>query len=146
MPSTLQATTTKLPRLSSRSLWYRHPEVLRAFCNDRPRSRHLRGRRSQKNRRYAQSRRLFRTPHGGDTPVTEHEFKVIGLIPNRKNTVTLTCIAQNGTSRTSKFTVKTPTLKGEEEEQLAVTAGGPTRRSPMPPPRVAAIWFNVRNI
>lgn len=66
---------------------------------------------------------FFRTPHGGDTPVTEYEFKVIGLIPNRKNTITLTCIAQDGTSRTSKFTVKKPTLKGEEEEQLAVTAG-----------------------
>lgn len=64
-----------------------------------------------------------RTPRGGDTPATDHEFKVIGLIPNRKNTVTLTCTAQDGTSRTSKFTVKTPALKGEEEERLAVTAG-----------------------
>lgn len=64
-----------------------------------------------------------RTPHGGDVPTTEHEFKVIGLIPNHKNTVTLTCTAQDGTSRTSMFTVKTPALKGEEEERLAVTAG-----------------------
>ena len=64
-----------------------------------------------------------RTPHGGDAPTTEHEFKVIGLIPNHKNTVTLTCTAQDGTSRTSTFTVKTPALKGEEEERLAVTAG-----------------------
>ena len=32
-----------------------------------------------------------RTPHSGDAPTTEHEFKVIGLIPNHKNTVTLTC-------------------------------------------------------
>ena len=64
-----------------------------------------------------------RTPRGGDALVTEHEFKVIGLIPNRKNTVTLTCTAQDGTSRTSKFTVKTPALKGEEEECLTVTAG-----------------------
>lgn len=64
-----------------------------------------------------------RTPHGGDMPATEHEFKVIGLIPNHKNTVTLTCTAQDGTSRTSTFTVKTPALKGEEEERLAVTAG-----------------------
>ena len=64
-----------------------------------------------------------RTPRGGDALVTEHEFKVIGLIPNRKNTVTLTCTAQDGTSRTSTFTVKTPALKGEEEERLAVTAG-----------------------
>ena len=64
-----------------------------------------------------------RTPRSGDTPATEHEFKVIGLIPNHKNTVTLTCTAQDGTSRTSKFTVKTPALKGEEEERLAVTAG-----------------------
>lgn len=64
-----------------------------------------------------------RTPRGGDTPATEHEFKVIGLIPNHKNTVTLTCTAQDGTSRASTFTVKTPVLKGEEEERLAVTAG-----------------------
>lgn len=64
-----------------------------------------------------------RTPRGGDALVTEHEFKVIGLIPNRKNTVTLTCTAQDGTSRTSKFTVKTPALKGEEERHLTVTAG-----------------------
>lgn len=64
-----------------------------------------------------------RTPRGGDALATEHEFKVIGLIPNRKNTVTLTCTAQDGTSRTSTFTVKTPALKGEEEERLAVTAG-----------------------
>ena len=64
-----------------------------------------------------------RTPRGGDAPTTGHEFKVIGLIPNHKNTVTLTCTAQDGTSRTSTFTVKTPALKGEEEERLAATAG-----------------------
>lgn len=63
------------------------------------------------------------TSRGGDTPATEHEFKVIGLIPNHKNTVTLTCTAQDGASRTSTFTVKTPALKGDEEEHLAVTAG-----------------------
>lgn len=64
-----------------------------------------------------------RTPRGGDTPATDHEFKVIGLIPNRKNTVTLTCTAQDGTSRTLTFTVKTSALKGEEEKHLTVTAG-----------------------
>ena len=64
-----------------------------------------------------------RTPRGGDTLATEHEFKVIGLIPSHKNTVTLTCAAQDGTCRTSTFTVKAPALKGEEEERLAVTAG-----------------------
>ena len=64
-----------------------------------------------------------RTPRGGDTPATEHEFKVAGLIPNHENTVTLNCTAQDGTSRTSTFAVKTPALKGEEEERLAVTAG-----------------------
>ena len=64
-----------------------------------------------------------RTPRGGDALATEHEFKVIGLIPSHKNTVTLTCTAQDGTCRTSTFTVKAPALKGEEEERLAVTAG-----------------------
>ena len=64
-----------------------------------------------------------RTPRGGDAPTTGHEFKVSGLIPNHKNTVTLTFTAQDSTSRTSTFTVKTPALKGEEEERLAVTAG-----------------------
>ena len=78
---------------------------------------------SWKNRRYVQSRRLFRTSHGGDTPATDHELKVIGLIPNHKNTLTLTCIVQDGTSRTSTFTAETPALRGEEEERLAVTAG-----------------------
>ena len=63
------------------------------------------------------------TPRGGDAPTTEHEFKAIGLIPNHKNTVTLTCTAQDGTIRSSTFTVKTPALKGKEEERLAVTAG-----------------------
>lgn len=63
------------------------------------------------------------TPRDVNAPTTEHEFKVVGLIPNHKNTVTLTCAAQDGTSRTSTFTVKTPALKGEEEERLAVTAG-----------------------
>ena len=66
---------------------------------------------------------FFRTPRGGDTLATEHEFKVIGLIPSHKNMVTLTCTAQDGTSRTSTFTVKTPALKGEEEKHLTVTAG-----------------------
>lgn len=64
-----------------------------------------------------------RTPRGGDVPTAEHEFKVIGLIPNHKNTVTLTCTAQDGASRTSTFTVKALALKGEEEERLAVAAG-----------------------
>lgn len=64
-----------------------------------------------------------RAPHGGDAPTTEHEFKVIGLIPNHKNTVTLTCTAQDGTSRTSTFAVKRAALKGEEEEHLTIMAG-----------------------
>lgn len=37
--------------------------------------------------------------------------------------MTLTCTAQDGTSRASTFTVKMPALKGEEEERLTVTAG-----------------------
>ena len=64
-----------------------------------------------------------RTPRGGDTLVTEHEFKVIGLIPSHKNTVTLTYTVQDGTSRTSTFAVKTTALKGEEEEHLTIMAG-----------------------
>ena len=64
-----------------------------------------------------------RTPRGGDALATEHEFKVIGLIPNHKNTVTLTCTAQDGTSRTSTFAVKRTALKGEEEEHLTIMAG-----------------------
>lgn len=64
-----------------------------------------------------------RTPRGGETPATDHEFKVMGLIPNRKNTVTLTCTAQDGTSRTSTFAVKRTALKGEEEEHLTIMAG-----------------------
>ena len=82
-----------------------------------------------------------RTPRGGDTPAIEHEFKLIGLIPNHKNKVTLTCTAQDGTSRTSTFAIETPAPKGEEEERLAVTAGSPTRRSPM---ASLLFWATIR--
>lgn len=64
-----------------------------------------------------------RTPAGGDTAATEHEFKVWGLIPGCENTVTLTCTNEAGTQRTAKFTVAASALKGAEEEQLKVTAG-----------------------
>ena len=87
-----------------------------------------------------------RTPHGGDAPTTEHGFKVIGLIPNHKNTVTLTCTAQDGTSRTSTFAVKRTALKGEEEELLTIMAGESNTPLADTPPRVAAVWFNVSNI
>lgn len=63
------------------------------------------------------------TLRDGDVPTTEHEFKVVGFIPNHKNTVTLTCTAQDGTSRTSTFAVKRTALKGEEEEHLTIMAG-----------------------
>ena len=62
-------------------------------------------------------------PYGGDTASTEHEFKVIGLIPGARNTVTLTLTAEDGTSRTAKFTVDSSALNGEEKVQLTVTQG-----------------------
>lgn len=64
-----------------------------------------------------------RTPYGEDAVATEHEFKVIGLVPDTTNTVTLTLTAEAGTARTSSFKVKAPSLKGEEAEKLKVTKG-----------------------
>ena len=64
-----------------------------------------------------------RTPYGEDTPQTEHEFKVIGLIPGVENTVKLTLTDEAGAKRSAKFSVKTAALKGEEKAKLKVTAG-----------------------
>ena len=62
-------------------------------------------------------------PYGGDTASTTHEFKVIGLVPGMSNTVTLTLTAEDGASRTAKFAVDAPSLKGGEKVQLKVTQG-----------------------
>ena len=112
------------PVCCGRSLWHRYLELLRALCDNGPRDRLPTRSPAEKDWRHTQSCRVFlHAPHSGDAPTTEHEFKVIGLIPNHKNTVTLTCAGQDGASCTSIFTVKTPALKGDEEEHLTVTAG-----------------------
>lgn len=52
---------------------------------------------------------------------TEHEFQVIGLIPEVTNTVTFTITYEDGTSETSSITYEMGSLLGEEELQLEKT-------------------------
>lgn len=52
---------------------------------------------------------------------TTHEFLVLGLIPQVKNTVTLTITATDGTKTTRTITQNGPKLLGSEEVQLEQT-------------------------
>ncbi len=63
------------------------------------------------------------TPKGGDQLATEHEFQVIGLVPGKTNTVTLTLTTEDGTERTVTVKPKVSSLKGSESLKLKVTAG-----------------------
>lgn len=51
----------------------------------------------------------------------EHEFQVIGLVPDRKNTVTFTLETETGEKKEYKYSHKAGNLIGEEEEQLEKT-------------------------
>lgn len=61
-----------------------------------------------------------------ETYQTEHEFQVIGLVPDMENTVTFTITYEDGTSETSEITYEMGSLLGEEEVQLEVTEGTST--------------------
>lgn len=52
---------------------------------------------------------------------TEHEFQVIGLVPDMKNTVTFTVTWQDGTEETYEYVDKTGSVSGEEETFLETT-------------------------
>ena len=59
-----------------------------------------------------------------ETYTTEHEFQVIGLIPDMENTITFTPEAEDGTITTAFLQItKVGSLAGEEEVQLKQTAG-----------------------
>ena len=58
-----------------------------------------------------------------ETYTTEHEFQVIGLIPDMENTITFTPEAEDGTITTASCKYKMGSLAGEEEVQLKQTAG-----------------------
>ena len=58
-----------------------------------------------------------------ETYTTEHEFQVIGLIPDMENTITFTLEAEDGTKTTASCKYKMGSLAGEEEVQLKQTAG-----------------------
>lgn len=61
------------------------------------------------------------TPYGEDEPGTEHEFQVIGLVPNAKNTVTFTLTNEKGEKETKEYRYRMGSLAGEEEVQLEKT-------------------------
>lgn len=56
-----------------------------------------------------------------------HEFTVIGLVPNTKNTITFTMTDANGNTKTEKVTYKMGKLLGSEETTLATTDGTSTQ-------------------
>lgn len=58
-----------------------------------------------------------------ETYTTEHEFQVIGLIPDMENTITFTLETEDGTTTTASCKYKMGSLAGEEEVQLKQTAG-----------------------
>lgn len=60
-------------------------------------------------------------PCGEDTYGTEHEFQVIGLIPDKKNTVTFTVTEENGEEKTYEYTYNMGSLAGKEEVELEQT-------------------------
>ncbi len=67
-------------------------------------------------------------PAGEDDFDTEHEFQVLGLIPETSNTITFTLTKEDGSSETRSYVHEMGELSGEEEIQLeqttAAEAGG----------------------
>jgi hypothetical protein len=61
------------------------------------------------------------TPDGGDEYKTTHEFQALGLIPNQKNTITVTITYKNGESFTRTIQHKGASLLGLEDVQLQAT-------------------------
>lgn len=62
-------------------------------------------------------------PAGGDVAATEHEFTVLGLIPGKVNTVSITLTPESGSERTIKIEPAVSSLKGEEETSLKRSSG-----------------------
>lgn len=63
------------------------------------------------------------TPDGEEEYKTEHEFQVIGLVPDEKNTVTFTIKNESGEENTYTYKYNMGNLIGEEETVLETTVG-----------------------
>ena len=61
------------------------------------------------------------TPAGENSYQTEHEFQVIGLIPEQKNTVTFTLQSEDGAEQTYQYECEIGALQGQEEVKLEKT-------------------------
>ena len=61
------------------------------------------------------------TPVGEDDFDTEHEFQVLGLIPEESNTITFTLTKEDGRVETRSYVHKMGELSGKEELQLEKT-------------------------
>lgn len=57
-------------------------------------------------------------PKSEDTAKTEHEFQVIGLVPDTENTVTFTVTYEDGSQREIQYTEKDINIAGKEETRL----------------------------
>lgn len=62
-------------------------------------------------------------------PTTEHEYQLIGIVPNKKNTITLTATNEDGEIiGTHKWTYDAPKLlSGDENTYLTITKGTSTQ-------------------
>lgn len=61
------------------------------------------------------------TPAGEDDFDTEHEFQVLGLIPEERNTITFTLTKEDGSAETRSYVHEMGELSGEEELKLQQT-------------------------
>ena len=61
------------------------------------------------------------TPNDGDSYSNEHEFLVLGLIPGKRNVITITLTYENGQQVTRTISKKGPSKLGSEEIQLERT-------------------------
>ncbi|MBU5488951.1 aryl-sulfate sulfotransferase [Clostridium sp. MSJ-8] len=60
-------------------------------------------------------------PTGEDTATNEHEFQVIGLVPNCTNKVTFTIKYKDGSKKISTYNYNPGSTLGDEETKLSVT-------------------------
>lgn len=58
-----------------------------------------------------------------ETYTTEHEYQLIGLIPDVENIVTLTLLYEDGSSAQYNYSIQGASLQGEEELKLEKTEG-----------------------
>ena len=69
------------------------------------------------------------TPAGEEEFITEHEFQVLGLIPEVKNTITFTLTKQDGSEETRSYVHTMGELSGEEELKLQQTEAAEERET-----------------